>query len=383
MTSVAVAIVALAVGLALGWAAARRRPEPAPPGETPTPAVDGEWLLALLTGMDEGVVAFDVSGRVVFANPAAVRLLGRRAVPSGTPMAAFADIPRLRSTIVASMRGGTPTARELDVPGPPPRVVQLRVTPGAMGVVAVLLDVTEVRRIERGWREFAGTTSHELKTPVAAILSNLEALEAAEGAPEGLRRRFVQASRRQADRLAQLVSDLVDLVRIEARGAVSPADLEAVPVSGACARAVDEVDIDRRVVVEPTEVVARADEWMLQRILTNLLTNALRYSEGPIRVETRPLGDRVQIAVVDQGPGVPEAHRERIFDRFYRVDEGRSRDRGGTGLGLAIVRELVAGMGGTVALEPSEEGARFVVELARANGSEAARTPVAAPPAEH
>jgi two-component system phosphate regulon sensor histidine kinase PhoR len=351
---VAALVVGLLLGAVGGVAATRLR---APRGP------DGTWLLALLTGMEEGVVAFDAQGRVLFANPSAARLLGRREVPKGTPMAAFADVPRLRSTVVASMRGGAPTARELQVEGPPSRTVQLRVTPNERGAVAVLLDVTEVRRIERGWRDFAATTSHELKTPTAAILANLEALESLWDAPEPTRRSFVEAARRQADRLAQLVTDLLDLVRLEAKGARAEEELAAVPVRPAIARAVDEVGGAARVTVDAHELAVRADEWMLARVLSNLLTNALRYSEGPVEVSARSLADRVQLAVSDRGPGIPEGHRERIFERFYRVDEGRARAQGGTGLGLAIVRELTEAMGGRVTLEPSPVGARFVVDL--------------------
>lgn len=374
MTTLLAAVAAALVAAAAGFAAGRRRLP-----EVPAPtAPDSDWLVTLLRGMDEGVVAFDPGGRVAFANPSAARLLGRVELPVGTPLAAFADVPRLRSTVVIAMREGRPTSRELEVPGPPRRVVQLRVTPGAHGAVAVLLDVTEVRRIERGWREFAATTSHELRTPVAAVLANLELLDAAWGVPGADPAPLVGAARRQAERLAALVSDLLDLVRIESRGAVAPSSLEPVLLAGVLARAVEEVGAGGDVRVAPTSLAVRGDEWMLARVFANLVSNGVRHGGGTVHVTAGSLGDRVWVRVADDGPGIPPAHRERVFDRFYRVDEGRSRAAGGTGLGLAIVKEMVENLGGTVRLEDDGPGAVFVVELAGA----ALPTPEPRPPRE-
>lgn len=334
---------------------------------------DRDWLLGLLDGMSEGVIAFDPNGRVVFANPAALELLGRRGLPDGTPMIAFADIPRLRSTVVAALRGGTPVTREIEVPGPPARTAILRATPTRQGAVAVLLDVSDQRRLERTWRDFAGNASHELRTPVAALLANLEVLSGLD--PESDPAPFLEAGLRQARRLASLVGDLLDLVRLESGRA--PLRAEPVGVADAARRVIEEAVAP--VTLVPTGDTARGDPTAIHQVLANYVSNALRYAPGPVEIRSTTREQVVRIEVCDRGPGVPPEHVAHLFERFYRVDTGRSRDAGGTGLGLAIVRELADAMGGRAGVSGREGGGSvFWVELPTLDAPPLARTPAPA-----
>jgi signal transduction histidine kinase len=350
---------ALAMGLVTALAAGGR-PQPSERRELQQ---DRDWLLGLLDGMSEAVVAFDPNGRVVFANPAALELLGRRTLPDGTPMVTFADVPRLRSSVAAALRERKPVQREIEVP--PSRTAILRATPLRHGAVVLLLDVTGQRRLERSWRDFAANASHELRTPASAILANLEVL-ASLPLPEDSRP-FVEASVRQARRLAELVSDLLELVRLES-GAT---ELRAEPVElrAVLDEVLEEAFAERPEDSPPTEgppAWVRGDPAALRRVFANLISNALRHAPGPVEVHVVPaLSGRLRVEVCDRGPGISAEHSQHVFERFYRVDAGRARRDGGAGLGLAIVRELVEGMGGRVGVEPREGGgARFWVELA-------------------
>jgi two-component system phosphate regulon sensor histidine kinase PhoR len=210
--------------------------------------------------------------------------------------------------------------------------------------------------------------SHELRTPVGVILANAETL--LDGALEDphAARGFAEALHRNAQRLASLLDDLLDISRLEAgQSHLKP---ERLDLSESVDLAVDSVlsKAERkeiRVLREiPPETWIRADAKGLEQVIVNLIDNALKYvPEGStVRVFTVPTDDesRVRINVEDDGPGIDAQHRERIFERFYRIDPGRSRDMGGTGLGLSIVRHLVENMGGQVGVEPvTPRGARF------------------------
>jgi two-component system phosphate regulon sensor histidine kinase PhoR len=217
-------------------------------------------------------------------------------------------------------------------------------------------DVTELRRLEGIRRDFVANVSHELKTPLTSVTGFAEALADQDVDPERSRE-FGERILHNARRMRRLVDDLLDLSRVES-GAWEP-EPEVVDVAGV-AQAVwrslpGDVRGDRP---EPdlagADHAVRADPRALRQILQNLLENAARYSppDGTVSVTTRRDGDRVRIEVTDRGPGIPLAHQDRIFERFYRVDRARGREAGGgTGLGLAIARHLVLAHGGEIGVE--------------------------------
>ena len=251
------------------------------------------------------------------------------------------------------------------------RVAPLGAAVGGGGLVLLLVeDQTESRRVEEIRRDFVANTSHELKTPVGALALLAETVEDAADDPEAVRR-FAGRMRQEAARLTNLVQDMITLSRIQAAEPIPdpiPVDLSIV-----VAEALDRCRM--RASARGIELVATGthglsvmgEEDLLITALRNLLENAVAYSPDKTRVDVSTkltAGDSVEISVADQGIGIPERDRERIFERFYRVDPARSRATGGTGLGLAIVKHVTAAHGGQVTVESTEgAGSTFTLRL--------------------
>jgi signal transduction histidine kinase len=241
---------------------------------------------------------------------------------------------------------------------------------GAQGAVLVLHDITDLRRADQIRRDFVANVSHELRTPLTAIRGYIEALsESDTGADE--RQRFLEIVARHTARMERLVMDLLRLARLDAGQEtleVVSCDVRSL-VHGVVADLLPLADARRQRI--ETAIAANAasldgDPGKLHDALRNLVANAITYApEGTtVRVDAARVGLRIEIAVSDEGPGLPEEDRTRVFERFYRVDKSRARDPGGTGLGLAIVKHLVELHGGTVRAENrAGVGARFTVSL--------------------
>jgi two-component system phosphate regulon sensor histidine kinase PhoR len=264
---------------------------------------------------------------------------------------------------------------EIATPSLRPRHFLVRAAPtGEAGAVLVVLDITEIRSLERVRRDFVANVSHEIRTPLTAIQGFAETL--LQGALEdpANRERFVRIIREHATRLARITEDLLKLSRIEA-GKLE-LDLGPTPVGPVLTKCVETARVKlsakrQAIVIEIGEPppVAIADANALHDVLLNLLDNAIQYTEAGGRIAARVrAGEEVRIAVEDNGIGIPEGDRDRIFERFYRVDAARSREVGGTGLGLAISKHLVEAMGGRIELESKVgRGSTFTVVL-RASG---------------
>lgn len=330
-------------------------------------------LHTVLSAMDEAVLALDETGQVRLANPAALAALGLTELPSVRALSQVTGVPVLARLAELSLAGEA-TSEELDLPSKPPRRFFARATPldRIGGAVIVMHDVTEVRRLETMRRDFVANVSHELRTPVSVIAANAETLlggglEDADSATG-----FVEAILRSSQRLARLISDLLDLSRIEA-GHYS-IHVEPIPVAEAFTDAVAEVAVhasERNIAIAieaDDDLFATADGAALEHVLLNLLDNAVKYTPKAGHVVMRAVAREhtVRLEVEDDGPGIAPEHHERVFERFYRVDSGRSRDMGGTGLGLAIVKHLCEQMGGTVGVAAAaSRGSVFWVELPR------------------
>ena len=326
----------------------------------------------VLEAMSDAVIALDDERKVTLINSAARALLGVDESPVGRSFVDLLRVPALQELIAS---GGGPRGRaELELPGSR-RSVLARVTPmrSGQGCVVVMSDVSTLRRLETVRRDFVANVSHELRTPVSVIQANAETL--IDGALEDPQhaRPLLQALHRNANRMARLIADLLDLSRLEAGHyelRSEPVDIES--AAAHAAEAVEGSARDKRTTVRVEALgglVARADSKALDQVLVNLLENAVKYTpeQGHVRLTARQNGQRVRIEVSDDGPGVPAPDRKRVFERFYRIDPGRSRDMGGTGLGLSIVKHLVEGMQGTVGVEAADpRGAVFWVELPRA-----------------
>jgi two-component system phosphate regulon sensor histidine kinase PhoR len=339
-------------------------------------AAERDLFEAVLQSMDESVIAVDHRRRVIAINRAAIELLGMSPKIRGLSLLEVVQVPELSEVVDAAIRGET---RSVDVKlesGNTLRHLMVRATPQGEsgGAVVVIHDVTEVRRLETVRRDFVANVSHELRTPVSIIQANTETLLAGALDEPAQARRFLDAVRRNAERLGQLISDLLDISRIEAgkykidkRAVALASVVRAVnkAVGSACRRrgVLLEVDLDERLLVW-------ADAGALEQVLINLVENAVKYGPegGTVEIGAVEQGAMLRIEVRDEGPGIAPAHRRRVFERFYRVDPGRSRGMGGTGLGLAIVKNLTEAMGGEVGVDPREPtGSIFWLRLGRAS----------------
>jgi two-component system phosphate regulon sensor histidine kinase PhoR len=335
-----------------------------------------DQLSAILAGMVEGVLVIDRDGRVIVANPASLKILGAKEVVGKTLADAVAD-DETRKLIEGCMRGEVEEADAeiVDRRGTSLAIYARPLPESASGaVVAVLRDMTALRRLTTIRRDFVANVSHELRTPVTAIQGYAETL-LRKKTDEATQKQFLEIIHRQSQRIAALVEQLLALSELEARGRdeVVQEPVGVVSVARHVAEAVRGRAESRKVKVEiavPDDVVALADPEGVERALLNLVDNAIKYGkeEGTVRIEAAVDGSKVVIVVADDGPGIDKTHLPRLFERFYRVDPGRSRIHGGAGLGLSIVKHLVESMDGSIGVESDTgKGTRFVVKLPRAD----------------
>ena len=325
-------------------------------------------LASALGVIPQGVVVFDEGGAVAFSNPVAAGYLAAR---HGEALVEEA-IAELAEAARATDEPELPL-RTVDLFGPPRRTlvltaVRLSVDDRPAGVLVVIDDVTDRRRLEAVRRDFVANISHELKTPVGALGLLAETL-LAEDDP-AVAQRLAERLLTEAFRVGRTIDDLLELSQIEAEELVVRAD---VPVHRFMAEAVDRV----RPAAEQQEIAIEVDEpahrlqvvgdrRQLVSATYNLLENAVKYSDpgATVVVRARTDGRWVDITVQDRGIGIPRRDLERIFERFYRVDRARSRETGGTGLGLAIVRHVASNHAGEVRVDSREgEGSTFTLRL--------------------
>jgi two-component system phosphate regulon sensor histidine kinase PhoR len=339
--------------------------------------VERDRLRGVLTGMEEGVLLLDETGHIALINTALreMLLLGNDAVGK-TQLEAIRHAD-LKELIDQARDGGDAVTGEIELGGLKPRRLLVRAAqlPGNEAqTFAVFVDVTEVRKLESMRRDFVANVSHELRTPVTAIRSAAETLELTPPNDPQIHAQFIGIVARNAERLHDLVEDLLDLSRIESQKLkLVPEPLEPRAMFDQVASLFRE-RADRKhveLVHETAPGLSRvlADRRALEHVLTNLVDNAVKYCAGHTRVILRGEDDGAQLrlSVADEGPGIDERHLPRLFERFYRVDAGRSRELGGTGLGLSIVKHLTEAMGGTVSVTSKPgSGTTFTVWLKKA-----------------
>jgi two-component system, OmpR family, phosphate regulon sensor histidine kinase PhoR len=323
-------------------------------------------LGALTESLNEGVIAIDARQQVTQVNQRARDLLG---IKDSAPFP-VSNLPRersLRESIGAALSGQAFDAHEVQIGG---RELALTARPlPAGGAVVALFDLTPVRRLETVRRDFVANASHELRTPLTVIGGFTETL-LDESLPNEQRQQFARTVLANTQRMQRIVDDLLDLSRIESGGwKPNPSRVDVGALASEALAAAEERRPDKPVTLDldiaPEAASVWADPTALRQMLTNLVDNAVRHTnEGSVTVFSRRTGSGVAIGVSDTGIGIPAEYLPRIFERFYRVDAGRSRSEGGTGLGLAIVKHLAEGHGGRVRAESTVgRGTRIWAEL--------------------
>ena len=339
-----------------------------------------------------GILALDESQHLLLVNHAAKELLNITGRPTpGRPLVELIRNPKIIALVQEVRDTGRLSELEVEINAMGSsmlrqagnQVLRLRASPltadgAAPGVLVLVSDETRLRKLEAMRRDFTANVSHELKTPLAAIRAYAETLLMGALEDPDANRRFVQSISDQAERLDNLIHDLLRLARLQSEpDGISTLPTAIIPILDQCVKQHRAIGLSKEIDIDFSKpnFEQPSDNWLvmgnddaLQTIFNNLLGNAIRYTPrgGHIRVHMEPYQDHFMVAVEDNGIGIPEDDHERIFERFYRVEKARSSDTGGTGLGLAIVKNLVVAIGGTVTIESQVgQGSRFTVKLVR------------------
>ena len=330
---------------------------------------NSERLQTILGTMVEGVLAVGPDKTILLANEAGRQLLDfATPQPVGRPLLEVTRARPVYEAVTQALRSPAPVVTEFDSPGMQRRTLSLRATrlPGdpCPGVMVVLHDQSELRRLENLRRELVANVSHELKTPLAAIKAYAETLRlGAVNDPEH-NVGFVQRIEEQAERLHQLILDMLQIARLEQ--GQETFEIGPVPMAeliDECGQQFAEVAAARQIVFHaeppPDGIHALADEEGVRTILNNLVDNAIKYTPagGQVTIRCRAGDQTVTLEIQDSGIGIAERDQARVFERFFRVDKARSREVGGTGLGLSIVKHLAQAFGGAVSLESAPAAA--------------------------
>jgi len=328
----------------------------------------------ILEAMHEGVVVVDRDGRIVLVNPAirSTLLLGADAV--GKLLIETVRHAQIDTMLERARESEEDQPLELELPGLKPRRLLVTAAPlsgDEEGLLLVFVDVTELRRLESLRRDFVANASHELRTPIAAVRSATETLQTGALDDKPAATRFLDIIERNAQRLQSLVEDMLELSKLESNEFKlkrERVDLQrVVPIVLALFRErAEKKGVRLSAEIASALPTVEGDSRALEHVLSNLVDNAVKYCPMGSKILVSAAEDegRVRLVVADTGPGIAAEHLTRVFERFYRVDAGRSRELGGTGLGLSIVKHMVETMRGRVSVESAVgKGSTFTVSL--------------------
>jgi two-component system phosphate regulon sensor histidine kinase PhoR len=332
-----------------------------------------DHLNSILAGMSEGVLVVDAHGRALLVNPAFRRLFDLAGEVTGRPILEIVRLPELARVVDDTLRLGESQGGQIELASPERRTLLLAsaaLAGGERGAVVVTRDTTELTRLADMRRDFVANVSHELKTPLAAIRGYAETLRDGALDEPPVARRFTERILWQCRRLQALLDDLLTLSRLES--ITVPREREPVDLHTVVRRTVELLSAAAREKQVRLEVEERpvppvpGDLDGIERMLSNLIDNAIKYNrpDGKVTVRLYSAGAHVVVEVSDTGIGIPQESLSRIFERFYRVDKGRSREEGGTGLGLAIVKHVVNRHRGRLDIQSTPgKGSTFTVVL--------------------
>ena len=339
---------------------------------------------AILDTMSEGVLAVDPEERIFLANPSAARLLGFKLDEArGQRFGDVASHPELRRFVTGVLKGEVPVEEAIVLQRGQERFLQAHGTllhnrVGKLtGLLIVVNDMTQIWEHENVRKDFVSNVSHELKTPITSIKGAVETLLG--GAVENKKDadHFLKMTLRHADRLNQIIEDLLSISRIERDRLGQEINLEPNPLKDVLAHALQvcgQKAGEKKITLVPhcpDRVMAVISPPLLEQALVNLIDNAVKYSEprAEVAVEVTETETELVIRVRDRGCGIEKKYLPQLFSRFFRVDKARSRKLGGTGLGLAIVKLIIQVHGGRVSVESTPgKGSTFSLHLPRGSG---------------
>lgn len=338
---------------------------------------DSEQRLTLLMGhLNLGVVLINNAGKIELINYEAMQLLNIDSQSTQRSYQAVIKSYVLVDMINDALKTHRPLNNDIEMYVPTSKYIDVNIIPYGKSedeiesILVLLYDISQIRRLETVRTEFVANASHELRTPVTAIKGFAETLLDGALAQPDLAEKFLTIIANESNRLEVIINDILELSRVEKKS--EPMMIRAFEIGEVVNHLIqffykraDKKHIN--ITVEaPEPIMMETDQHRVEQIFTNLIDNAINYSDvdSEIHIDIKKVDDYVHFSVSDTGIGIPEADQERIFERFYRVDKGRSRNSGGTGLGLSIVRNLVRNMSGTIYVESEVgEGSTFHVEL--------------------
>ena len=336
-------------------------------------------LNVVMNQMQNGIIAVDENLKVMLVTPVAKKLLGIIGNPEGRLISDTSKDVKLDDVFNEAMRQGGVYTNEVaarTAVGRGHRPLRLYVSPmrndgKVVGALAMVEDITEIRRLERVRTDFAANVSHELKTPLTSIRGFVETLQNGAIDNPPMAHKFLRIIMMETERLTRLINDILSISKLESgedevsverlrldKMAFDVADMLSIHAGE------KEVTINCHMNKEPVNIMGNSDR--VEQMLINLIENAIKYNKpgGSVTVQVFSNGIEANIAISDTGIGIAEENLPRLFERFYRVDKGRSRQMGGTGLGLAIVKHIIRSMGGEIEVHSKlGEGTEFLITL--------------------
>lgn len=332
---------------------------------------------AIVTSIGDAVIAVNKERRIILFNLAAERIFGiKEDLVLDKSVIQITKNYKLDELVELSLEKNEIVTEELEMLVPEQRVFRVQIAPiegikeSTVGVVAVLRDITDIRRLEEMRKEFVGNVSHELKTPLTSIKGYVETLLDSEPDKQ-VTRSFLSIIREEANRLQRLIEDLLSLSRLESKFEYSSKEqVDMIKVINDTIFLLGEKARRKSIILEADLPVSlpllKANRDQMSRLMINLVDNAIKYTPDAGRVKARAYNEdeKLILEVEDTGLGIPEKDLPRIFERFYRVDKARSRKLGGTGLGLSIIKHIIEEHQGEISVESKiGEGSKFIVEL--------------------
>ncbi len=315
-------------------------------------------LEAIVREMEIGVLVIDSGKNILFTNPFFKDSFLMRGTSYGNKVSDIIGDHNLLEAIDKTLRSKDTTPEKVIMEGESGNVLEVRlvhfVEESIRGLIGFFRDITEEKRVEAIKRDFVANVSHELRTPLASIKGYAETLLDGAMDDRNILNNFLSIIDKHANRMTALIDDLLILSKLESQQ--MPLNLEAVDIQGLIQGVIHSLeknakDKGLKLTGEVQKGIPKtmSDKVRLEQVIVNLIDNALKYTnQGEVRVQACKEGKNIRVDVEDTGTGIPEKDLSRIFERFYRVDKGRSRDLGGTGLGLAIVKHIISAHNGRI-----------------------------------